>query len=199
MNIQTALVSVSDKIGVVDFCDSLQRMGIKKILSTGGTAKLLSQSGIKVTEVSSYTGFPEMMDGRIKTLHPKIHGGLLALRENPSHVKKAKEHCIDMIDLLVVNLYPFKKTISNPNVHFKDAIENIDIGGPAMIRAAAKNFKNVVVLVDPDDYLKVLKELSNDGDVSYETRFYLAVKVFQTMSDYDGAIFNYLKKEMEKV
>ena len=193
MKINNAIVSVSDKEGIVDFCKVLSSIGIN-IISTGGTARILSESGINVRDISDYTGFPEMMDGRVKTLHPKVHGGILALRDNEEHMSKLKEHNMITIDMVVVNLYPFQKTIANPKCTFENAIENIDIGGPTMIRAAAKNFKHVVVIVDPEDYPVIISELKENGNVSYETRLGLARKVFKTMSEYDGAIYDYLKK-----
>jgi phosphoribosylaminoimidazolecarboxamide formyltransferase/IMP cyclohydrolase len=193
MAIKNAIVSVSNKENIVDFCKKLTSLNIN-ILSTGGTAKILKNSNIKVTDISEYTGFPEMMDGRVKTLHPKVHGGILALRDNPEHMEKLKAHNMITIDMVVVNLYPFQKTIANPDCTFEDAIENIDIGGPTMIRAAAKNFKYVVVIVDPEDYTKVLDEIESNGDVSFNTRLFLAKKVFKTMSEYDGAIYKYLEK-----
>ncbi len=193
MKLKKAIISVSDKTGIVDFAKELKNLGVE-ILSTGGTARILKENGINVTEISEYTGFPEIMDGRVKTLHPKIHGGILALRDNPEHMEKIKELGIEPIDMVIVNLYPFEKTIENPESTFDDAIENIDIGGPTMIRASAKNFKFVVVIIDPEDYKKVLEELKVNGDVSYSTRLYLAQKVFERMSQYDNAITKYLKK-----
>ncbi len=193
MKLKKAIISVSDKTGIVDFAKELKNLGVE-ILSTGGTARILKENGINVTEISEYTGFPEIMDGRVKTLHPKIHGGILALRDNPEHMEKIKELGIEPIDMVIVNLYPFEKTIENPESTFDDAIENIDIGGPTMIRASAKNFKFVVVIIDPEDYKKVLEELKVNGDVSYSTRLYLAQKVFERMSQYDNAIAKYLKK-----
>ena len=193
MKLKKAIISVSDKTGIVDFAKELKNLGVE-ILSTGGTARILKDNGINVTEISEYTGFPEIMDGRVKTLHPKIHGGILALRDNPEHMEKIKELGIEPIDMVIVNLYPFEKTIENPESTFDDAIENIDIGGPTMIRASAKNFKFVVVIIDPEDYKKVLEELKVNGDVSYSTRLYLAQKVFERMSQYDNAIAKYLKK-----
>ncbi len=189
--IQRALVSVSDKSGVVDFARALAALGIQ-ILSTGGTAQLLAKEGIAVTEVSAHTGFPEMLDGRVKTLHPKIHGGLLARRDDPAHMSTLKSAGIPTIDLLVVNLYPFQAAVADPDCRFEDAIENIDIGGPAMLRSAAKNHSGVAVVVDPADYARVLQELRSGGAVSDVTRFDLAKKVFAHTSAYDGAIVNYL-------
>jgi phosphoribosylaminoimidazolecarboxamide formyltransferase/IMP cyclohydrolase len=189
--IQRALVSVSDKSGVVDFARALAALGIQ-ILSTGGTAQLLAKEGIAVTEVSAHTGFPEMLDGRVKTLHPKIHGGLLARRDDPAHMSALKSAGIPTIDLLVVNLYPFQATVADPDCRFEDAVENIDIGGPAMLRAAAKNHAGVAVVADPADYARVLEEIRSSGGVSDATRFELAKKVFAHTSAYDGAIANYL-------
>jgi phosphoribosylaminoimidazolecarboxamide formyltransferase/IMP cyclohydrolase len=193
LKIKNAVISVSDKNGVVDFAKKLSELGVN-ILSTGGTAKALKSEGVKVTDISEYTGFPEMMDGRVKTLHPKVHGGILALRDNKEHIDSLNKHGMITIDMVVVNLYPFQKTVAKPDCSFEDAIENIDIGGPTMIRAAAKNFKYVVVVTDPSDYGKVLNELEENKDVSYETRLSFARKVFKTMSEYDGAIYNYLSK-----
>ena len=187
--IARALVSVSEKTGVVEFASALHTLGIE-ILSTGGTAKLLRAAGVPVIEVSSYTGFPEMMDGRVKTLHPKIHGGLLARRDTDSEAMR--EYGIVGIDLLVVNLYPFERTVANPGCNLATAIENIDIGGPAMLRAAAKNHAWVTVVVDADDYPAVLDEVRAGGAVAPATRFHLAVKAFEHTARYDGAIASYL-------
>jgi phosphoribosylaminoimidazolecarboxamide formyltransferase/IMP cyclohydrolase len=185
-----ALLSVSDKTGIVDFARALADRGVE-ILSTGGTAKLLQSEGVDVIEVSDYTGFPEMMDGRVKTLHPKIHGGILGRRGTDDAVMD--QHGIGRIDLVAVNLYPFAQTVANPDCTLEDAIENIDIGGPTMIRAAAKNHKDVAVVVDPADYAIVLAELAdNDNHLSDNTRFRLAVKTFEHTAGYDGAIANYL-------
>jgi phosphoribosylaminoimidazolecarboxamide formyltransferase/IMP cyclohydrolase len=192
-----ALVSVSDKSGIVELARALAALGVE-ILSTGGTAQLLAKEGVKVTEVSAHTGFPEMLDGRVKTLHPKIHGGLLARRDDPAHLAAIKKAGIDPIDLLVVNLYPFQATVADPDCRFDDAVENIDIGGPAMLRAAAKNHGDVAVVVDPADYQKVLGELKARGAVSSATRFELARKVFAHTAAYDGAIANYLFSLDEK-
>ncbi len=190
--IQRALLSVSDKTGIVEFARALKALGVE-LLSTGGTAKLLADNGLVVTGVSAYTGFPEMLDGRVKTLHPKIHGGLLGRRDLPAHVAAMKQHGIPPIDLLVVNLYPFEQTVAKPNCSLDDAIENIDIGGPTMLRAAAKNHGSVAVVVDAADYAKVLDEMqAHGGAVSAATRFALAVKVFEHTARYDGAIANYL-------
>jgi phosphoribosylaminoimidazolecarboxamide formyltransferase/IMP cyclohydrolase len=187
--IKQALISVSDKTGVLDFARALSAQGVN-ILSTGGTAKLLADNGVPVTEVADYTGFPEMLDGRVKTLHPKVHGGILARRDFPDHVAKLSEHGIPTIDMVVVNLYPFQATVAKADCSLEDAIENIDIGGPTMLRSAAKNHKDVVVVCDPSDYARVLAEMK-DG-VAYDTRFMLAKKVFAHTAQYDGAITNYL-------
>ena len=187
-----ALISVSDKSGVVEFAGELVRKHGYTILSTGGTAKLLADSGIPVTEVSDYTGFPEMMDGRVKTLHPKIHGGLLCLRSNESHMRQAKENGIGMIDLVVVNLYPFEDTVAKAGCTLEDAIENIDIGGPSMLRSAAKNHADVTVVCDKNDYPAVLEALRKGGDELLQLRRKLALKVYQRTSAYDAAIANYL-------
>jgi len=189
--VKQALISVSDKTGVVDFAKSLARLGYR-LLSTGGTAKLLAEQGLAVTEVAAYTGFPEILDGRVKTLNPRIHAGLLARRPDPAHMKSLQEHGIDPIDLLVVNLYPFEQTIAKDGCTFDDAIENIDIGGPAMLRAAAKNHESVAVVVDPGDYACIVEELEDKGAVSAATRLALAKKVFAHTARYDGAIANYL-------
>ena len=186
-----ALISVSDKAGVVEFARGLAALGVP-ILSTGGTAKLLEKEGLRVTEVSAHTGFPEMLEGRVKTLHPKIHGGILARRDSPSHMAAIREAGIAPIDLVVVNLYPFQATVADPECRLEDAVENIDIGGPAMLRAAAKNHGGVAVVVDPADYAPVLEELRAAGRVSEATRFALARKVFAHTAAYDGAIANYL-------
>lgn len=189
--IKQALISVSDKTGVLDFARALSEMGVN-ILSTGGTAKLLAENGIKATEVADYTGFPEMLDGRVKTLHPKVHGGILARRDFPEHVAALETHGIPTIDMVVVNLYPFQQTIARAECSLEDAIENIDIGGPAMLRSSAKNHKDVTVICDPSDYAQVLRELhANKGEVTFETKFTLAKKVFAHTAQYDGAITNY--------
>lgn len=190
-----ALISVSDKTGVLEFAKELVHHHHYTILSTGGTAKLLSSNGIPVTEVSDYTGFPEMMDGRVKTLHPKIHGGLLCLRSNPSHMEQAKEHNINMIDLVVVNLYPFEATVAKPNCKLEDAIENIDIGGPSMLRSAAKNHADVTVVCDNKDYPAVLEAIRKGGDELQQLRRRLALKVYQRTSAYDAAIASYLNEK----
>ena len=189
-----ALISVSDKTGVVEFARELTELGID-ILSTGGTARLLDENNISVKEVSDFTGFPEIMDGRVKTLHPKIHGGILGRRDQDQDVMQ--QHGIEPIDLVVINLYPFAATIANPNCSLEDAIENIDIGGPAMLRSAAKNYAFVAVAVDPSDYAKISSMLKeNDGSLDQETRFDLAVKTFEHTAQYDGMIANYLGKQL---
>ncbi len=187
-----ALISVSDKTGVVEFAKELVRHHRYTILSTGGTAKLLSQNGIPCTEVSDYTGFPEMMNGRVKTLHPKIHGGLLCLRSNPDHMAQAQANNIKMIDLVVVNLYPFEATVAKPDCTLEDAIENIDIGGPSMLRSAAKNHRDVTVVCDNRDYPAVLEAIRKGGDMLLDLRRKLALKVYQRTSAYDAAIATYL-------
>ena len=197
MKITRALISVSDKTGLAAFAKELSAMGVE-IISTGGTAKLLQKEKIKVTEISEYTGFPEMMDGRVKTLHPKVHGGLLHLRDNPEHVAQAKAHGIQPIDLVIVNLYPFEATIAKPGVTLEEAIEQIDIGGPSMLRSAAKNYRSVTVVVDPADYADVIDAMkANDGATTLQLRERLGIKVFVTTSKYDGAIANFLNKEKE--
>jgi len=196
--IRRAVISVSDKTGIEDFAKTLSDLGIE-ILSTGGTAKRIKDAGLPVIEVSDYTGFPEMLGGRVKTLHPKIHAGILARRDIPQHLDELKAHGIETIDMVVVNLYPFEKTISRPDVTFQDAIENIDIGGPTLLRSSAKNFESVVVVVDPGDYICIRDELvSLGGDVSYATRVSLAQKVFAHTSGYDAIISEYLKNTIEK-
>ncbi|MBM4259993.1 MAG: bifunctional phosphoribosylaminoimidazolecarboxamide formyltransferase/IMP cyclohydrolase [Deltaproteobacteria bacterium] len=188
--IERALISVSDKQGIVEFSRALSQLGIE-LVSTGGTASLLRENKIPVKDVSELTGFPEMMDGRVKTLHPKIHGGILALRDNPEHVAKMKEHGIAPIDLVVVNLYPFEATVAR-GASFEEIVENIDIGGPSMVRAAAKNHQHVGIVVDPADYEPILNELkANNGSLAPETHFRLFCKAFQHTARYDGAISNY--------
>lgn len=187
----TALISVSDKTGILEFAQALHGLGIR-LLSTGGTAKLLADAGLPVTEVAELTGFPEMLDGRVKTLHPKVHGGLLARRDVPAHMAALAQHGIDTIDLLVVNLYPFEATVAKPGCTLEDAIENIDIGGPAMVRSAAKNWKDVGVLTDASQYPQALAELKAEGQLSRTTKFAFSVAAFNRISQYDGAISDYL-------
>lgn len=189
-----AILSVSDKSGVVDFAKGLEKLGYE-IVSTGGTAKAIREVGVKVTSVSDITGFPECLDGRVKTLHPKIHAGILAMRSNPEHMKQLKDLDVTPIDVVAINLYPFKETILKKDVTLAEAIENIDIGGPTMIRAAAKNWQDVSVIVDPSDYKTVLDELNASGEVSKDTKFRLAGKVFEHTSQYDTLISNYLRKQ----
>jgi phosphoribosylaminoimidazolecarboxamide formyltransferase/IMP cyclohydrolase len=191
MSIKQALISVSDKTGIVEFAHELRELGIA-ILSTGGTAGLLKGAGIAVTEVSDYTGFPEMLDGRVKTLHPKIHAGILARKDMPEHEAAMEKAGIPAIDLVIVNLYPFSQTVARPDCTLQEAIENIDIGGPAMVRAAAKNYGSVAVVTDPEDYAPLLAEIKSGGDVSDAFRFRLACKAFSHTAAYDGAISNYL-------
>jgi len=191
VKVTRALVSVSDKTGVTEFGRALAALGVQ-ILSTGGTAKLLEKEGVRVTEVSAHTGFPEMLDGRVKTLHPKIHGGILARRDSREHMAALEKAGISPIDLIVVNLYPFQATVADPDCTLENAIENIDIGGPALLRAAAKNHAGVAVVVDPADYAGVLEEIRSSGGVADATRFALAKKVFAHTAGYDGAIANYL-------
>ena len=188
-----ALISVSDKTGILEFSRELHGLGIK-LLSTGGTAKLLADNGLPVTEVADHTGFPEMLDGRVKTLHPKIHGGLLARRDLPEHMSAIQAHGIETIDLLIVNLYPFEATVAKAGCTLEDAIENIDIGGPAMVRSAAKNWKDVGVLTDASQYAGVLTELKTTGKLSDTTKFALSVAAFNRISQYDGAISDYLSR-----
>ncbi len=191
--IKRALISVSNKDGIVDFAKVLFGKGVE-ILSTGGTAKLLRENGVDVMDVSDYTGHPEIMDGRVKTLHPKIHGGLLAVRDNDDHMDQAEQHDIGMIDIVVVNLYPFKETIAKEGVTEPEAIEQIDIGGPSMLRSAAKNFAHVTVVTDPADYAKVTEEIEANGETSEDTRRRLAEKVFEATAAYDSMIASYLNK-----
>jgi phosphoribosylaminoimidazolecarboxamide formyltransferase/IMP cyclohydrolase len=198
MKIERALISVSDKSGVLEFARELASFGIE-IISTGGTAKLLAGGGVKVIEISDYTGFPEMLDGRVKTLHPKVHGGILGRRDLPEHVATMQAHGIGNIDLVCVNLYPFVQTVSKPGCTLEDAIENIDIGGPAMVRSSAKNHAFVTIVTDPADYAKVVEEMkANGGAVSDKTRFSLAIKAFEHTAAYDGAIANHFGKLVEE-
>ena len=189
--IKRALISVSDKSGAVDFAKKLAALGVT-IISTGGTAKVLNESGVRTVEVQDLTGFPECLDGRVKTLHPKIHGGLLAVRSDPNHMSQMQAHGVEMIDLAAVNLYPFKNTIGASGATLAGAIENIDIGGPAMLRSAAKNYQDVIVLVEPEDYGPVLEMLERDGEVSVEYKLKLAAKAFEHTASYDALIANYL-------
>ncbi len=191
MKMQRALISLTDKSGIETFAQELADMGIE-ILSTGGTAKKMRDAGLDVQDVSEFTGFPEMLDGRVKTLHPKVHGGILHQRGNVDHQKQCAAHNIEAIDLIAVNLYAFEKTVADPNCSLEDAIENIDIGGPTMLRASAKNFHDVTVIVDPDDYPRVLSEMKEFGNTTLKTRFYLAAKVFALTSDYDTKISKWL-------
>ncbi|QWU16901.1 phosphoribosylaminoimidazolecarboxamide formyltransferase / IMP cyclohydrolase [Paenibacillus sophorae] len=191
MSIKRALVSVSDKRGIVDFCRELSALGVE-IISTGGTSTLLAKEGVPVIGISDVTGFPEIMDGRVKTLHPAVHSGLLAVRDNEEHTRQMTELGLDYIDLVVVNLYPFAETIAKPDVTYEEAIENIDIGGPTMLRSAAKNHAFVSVVVDADDYAKVLEEVRAGGDTTLETRKRLAAKVFRHTAAYDALISDYL-------
>ena len=195
--IKRALISVSDKTGIVAFAEGLSRFGVE-ILSTGGTASMLREAGLEVKDVSEHTGYPEMLDGRVKTLHPKIHGGLLGLRDNPAHVAKMAEHDIAPIDMVGVNHSPYEATVPNPDCTLEDATENIDIGGPTMLRSAAKNNQSVTVVVDPADYALVIDEMNaNHGDVSRATNFRLALKVYQRTSAYDAAISNWLGRRVD--
>jgi phosphoribosylaminoimidazolecarboxamide formyltransferase/IMP cyclohydrolase len=194
--VKLALVSVSDKTGLADFVRGLHEMGVE-IISTGGTKKAIADAGVPVRDISDYTGFPEMMDGRVKTLHPKVHGGLLALRDNPEHMATAAKHDIRMIDMVVVNLYPFEATIAKPGVTLEDAIENIDIGGPSMVRSAAKNYRSVAIVTNPSRYPQVLAEMRESGGaVSDRTRAELAVEAYTLTSWYDTVISTWLRKNM---
>lgn len=195
MRIKRALLSVSDKTGIVKLAQFLHDIGVE-IISTGGTMKALQDAGIPVTYVSDVTGFPEIMDGRVKTLNPKIHGGILAVRSNPEHVKAMEEHGIKPIDLVVVNLYPFRETIAKPGVTEAEAIENIDIGGPAMVRAAAKNFRDVIIITNPARYSSLIAMLQQYGDADMKTRKTLAKEAFTHTSEYDAAISAYLTKQL---
>jgi len=192
--VRRALISVSNKDGIVDLARNLERLGVE-LLSTGGTARLIAEAGIAVTEISDYTGFPEMMAGRVKTLHPRVHGGILGRRGIDDAVME--EHGIAPIDLVVINLYPFQQTVADPDCSLEDAIENIDIGGPAMVRAAAKNHASVTVVVDPDDYPQLLQQIESTGAVADETRFSLAIKAYEHTAQYDGAIANYFGRKVQ--
>ena len=194
IKIKRALLSVTDKSGLADFAKGLDQMGVS-LISTGGTAAKLREAGLEVTDVARVTGFPEMLDGRVKTLHPKVHGGILARRDLASHLEQLKKHGIETIDLVCVNLYAFEKTIAQPDCTFENAIENIDIGGPCLIRASAKNHGGVAVVTDPADYPTILDEMQqNRGSVSLHTRKRLAAKAFRLTNKYDGAIADYLEK-----
>lgn len=190
-----ALISVSDKTGVVDFAKALSELGVE-IISTGGTHQRLADNGIKVMGISEVTGFPECLDGRVKTLHPAVHGGILAMRDKPEHMKQLEDLNIETIDIVAINLYPFKETILKPGVTLEEAIENIDIGGPTMLRSAAKNHRDVVVICDPADYTKVIEELKQSNSVSMDTKYRLALKVFQHTAAYDAMISDYLRKQI---
>jgi phosphoribosylaminoimidazolecarboxamide formyltransferase/IMP cyclohydrolase len=190
--VSTALISVTDKSGIVEFARSLAGLGIE-ILSTGGTARTIREGGIEVLDISEYTGFPEMMDGRVKTLHPKVHGALLGRRDNQQDIQMMGIHGIRDINLVVVNLYQFEQTVAKEGCTLEEAVENIDIGGPSMLRSAAKNFRYVTVIVDPSDYPKVLKEITESGGTTLKTRFELAKKVFNLTWQYDKSISDYLK------
>jgi len=190
---ERALISLTDKSGIEVFAGELAKLGIE-ILSTGGTAKKMRDHGIKVKDVSEFTGFPEMLDGRVKTLHPKVHGGILAQKNNPDHLRQMQEHGLQAIDIVAVNLYAFDKATADPNCTLANAIENIDIGGPTMLRAAAKNFQDVTVIVDPADYPVVIEEIKAHGNTTLKTRFRLCAKVFALTSRYDTAISAWLDK-----
>jgi phosphoribosylaminoimidazolecarboxamide formyltransferase/IMP cyclohydrolase len=193
IRIQRALISVTDKTGVADFARGLDAMGVE-VLSTGGTARAMTEAGVKVVEVADFTGFPEMLDGRVKTLHPKVHAGILFRRDLAAHVSQMAAHHLQPIDLVCVNLYAFEATVARPGVTLDEAIENIDIGGPTLLRAAAKNYASVTVVIDPADYGTVLAEMrAHQHATTLETRFALARKVFQATSAYDAAITAYLR------
>ncbi|MGE4588638.1 MAG: IMP cyclohydrolase [Acidaminococcaceae bacterium] len=195
MKIKRALLSVSNKTGIVELAKFLHEIGVE-IISTGGTMQAIREAGIPVTYVSDVTGFPEIMDGRVKTLNPKIHGGILAVRSNPEHMAALAKHDIKPIDIVVVNLYPFKETIAKPGVTEAEAIENIDIGGPAMLRAAAKNFRDVIIVTNPARYTSLMAMLSQHGDADITTRKTLAKEAFNHTSEYDAAITAYLEKQL---
>ncbi len=191
--VERALISLTDKSGIEDFARALTELGVE-ILSTGGTAKKMRDSNIPVTDVSDFTGFPEMLDGRVKTLHPLVHGGILNQRDNAEHQRQCAEYNIRPIDIVAVNLYAFEKTVADQDCTLADAIENIDIGGPTLLRASAKNFRDVTVIVDPADYDQVLAEIRETGNTTLRTRFRLAVKVFELTSSYDTAIARWLQQ-----
>ena len=191
--VERALISLTDKSGIETFASELAGLGIE-ILSTGGTARKLREAGLTIIDVSDFTGFPEMLDGRVKTLHPKVHGGILHQRNNEEHVKQCRAYGLKQIDLVAVNLYAFEKTVAKADCSLQEAIENIDIGGPTLLRASAKNFEDVTVIVDPMDYELVLNEIKTQGNTRLRTRFYLAKKVFALTSRYDTAISDWLGK-----
>lgn len=191
-----ALISVSDKTGVIEFAKELEKLGVE-VISTGGTASALKENGVNVIGISDVTEFPECLDGRVKTLHPAVHGGILAMREKPEHMQQIADLGIQPIDIVAINLYPFKQTIMKENVSLEEAIENIDIGGPTMLRSAAKNHKDVVVVCDPEDYRAVIEELAAKGEVSYDTKYRLALKVFQHTASYDALISDYLRTQID--
>lgn len=195
--IKRAIISLSNKSGVLEFARGLAELGVE-IISTGGTAKQLQEAGLPIIQISDVTNFPEMMDGRVKTLHPKVHGGILARRSNPDDMKQLEEQDITPIDMVVVNLYPFSETIAKENVDLNEALENIDIGGPSMIRAAAKNFRDVAVVVNKDDYADILAELRETGDLSFITRMRLATKAFDHTANYDTVIADYFAKKLQE-
>ena len=188
-----ALISVSDKTGVVEFAQQLRSLGWE-IIATGGTMKLLADSGVEVINISDVTGFPEICDGRVKTLHPKVHGGLLARRDDESHLQALKDNQIEFIDMVCVNLYPFRQTIAKPDVTMEDAIENIDIGGPSMLRSAAKNYKDVTVVCDPADYAQIIEEIKASGNTTVQTRLQLSAKAYTHTAEYDSMIATYMRK-----
>ncbi|MBI2954563.1 MAG: hypothetical protein HYY30_09635 [Chloroflexi bacterium] len=191
-----AIISVSDKAGVVEFARELANLGVE-LFSTGGTKQKLADAGVPIASISKLTGFPEILDGRVKTLHPAVHGGILARRDIPEHLAQLAEHHIGLIDIVAVNLYPFAQTVARPDATLDDALENIDIGGPTLIRAAAKNFKSVVPVVDPGDYGLVVQELKGKGAVQPETRRMLAAKAFHHTASYDTNIATYLRRTAE--
>jgi phosphoribosylaminoimidazolecarboxamide formyltransferase/IMP cyclohydrolase len=191
--IQRAILSVTDKSGLLEFAQKLQELGVE-VLSTGGTARMLREGGVTVQDVSDFTGFPEMLDGRVKTLHPKVHAGILAQRDNPEHMQTMASHHLKVIDMVVVNLYAFEKTVAREGCTLAEAVESIDIGGPTMLRAAAKNYPDVAVVVDPGDYDSIIEEMQAEGgQLGLDTRFRLAKKVFRLTHQYDGAIARYLE------
>ncbi len=195
--IHRALVSTSDKTGIVEFAKGLAQFDVEMI-STGGTARELTNGGVPVRPISDYTGWPEMLDGRVRTLHPKVHGGLLALRDNLDHVRQLQEHEIEPIDMVVVNLYPFEQTVADPDVTLEDAIENIDIGGPSMLRSAAKNYRSVAVICNPARYESILAEMrENDGALTDDTRASLALEAYRHTAHYDAAISEFLGSRFE--